>query len=158
VAGSAGLVADVAALDFTGYESGAWRTFGRAFKLDRAMVVATVAALEEWFGADHEARLAGYGALASSLAERCRSLPGASASCARFTLDEQVVDDGPLNAVLLRGRDPALLEAALAARDPSVRAMALSDALLFCTEALGAGEIDEIAAALRSIWAGLDDG
>jgi L-seryl-tRNA(Ser) seleniumtransferase len=158
VAGSAGLVADVAALDFTGYESGAWRTFGRAFKLDRATVVATVAALEEWFGADHEARLAGYGALAASLAERCRALPGATATCARFTLDEAVVDDGPVNAVLLRARDPALLEAALAARDPSVRAMALSDALLFCTEALGAEEVDEIAAALRSIWAGLDDG
>ena len=33
---------DVAALDFTGYESGPWRTFGRRFKLDRATVAATV--------------------------------------------------------------------------------------------------------------------
>ena len=68
------------------------------------------------------------------------------------------MDDGPLNAVLLRGRDPVLLEAALAARDPSVRTMALPDALLLCTEALGEGEVDEITVALRSIWPALDDG
>ena len=73
MAGRAGLVADIAALDFVGYESGRWRTFGRAFKLDRATVAATVAALEEWVGLDHDARLAGYAdAGACALASRCR--------------------------------------------------------------------------------------
>lgn len=157
VAGRAGPVADVAALDFTGYESGEWRTFGRAFKLDRAAVVATVAALEEWAVLDHDARLAGYAALAETLARRCAELPGARVERKQFTLDERLVD-GPINAVLVRGGDARALEAGLAAADPSIRAMAEGDALVFCTEALREPEVDEIAAALTSIWQSLDDG
>jgi seryl-tRNA(Sec) selenium transferase len=157
VAGRAGLVADVAALDFTGYESGPWRTFGRAFKLDRATVVATVAALEEWAALDHEARLDGHAALARSLAARCASLPGARVELKRFTLDDGLVDDGPVNAVLVWGRPAASLKAGLAAGDPSIRAIVSGDALVFCTEALRAGELDEIVAALGPIWRGLDD-
>jgi D-glucosaminate-6-phosphate ammonia-lyase len=158
VAGSAGMIADVAALDFTEYESGEWRTFGRAFKLDRATVVATVAALEEWAALDHAARLAGYAALAEDLASRCAPLPGARVARGQFTLDEHWVADGPVNAVLLGGRDPDALGAALAAGDPSVRAMPLDGSLMFCTEALSVAELDEIAVALRSIWPILDDG
>jgi seryl-tRNA(Sec) selenium transferase len=159
VAGGAALVADVAALDFTGYESGSWRTFGRAFKLDRTTVVATVAALEEWVGTDHAARLAEYASRAAVLAERLSAaLPGAGVSLVQFTLDERVVPDGPVNAVLLRGRDPAQLSARLAAGDPSVQAMAIGDALIFCTEALGDDAPDEILVALRPIWSSLDDG
>jgi L-seryl-tRNA(Ser) seleniumtransferase len=157
VAGRAGPVADVAALDFTGYESGEWRTFGRAFKLDRTTVVATVAALQEWAVLDHDARLAGYAALAARLAERCAELPKARVERKQFTLDERLVD-GPINAVLVRGGDAKALEAGLAAGNPSVRAMVEGDALVFCTETVGAGEVDEIAVALTSLWPGLDDG
>ena len=157
VAGRAGPVADVATLDFTGYETGAWRTFGRAFKLDRATVVATVAALEEWVGLDHDARLAGYATLADALAARCERLPGARVERKQFTLDERLVD-GPVNAVLVRGADPVALEAGLAAANPSIRAMAEGDALVFCTEALRSGEVDEIATTLDSVWQSLDDG
>jgi D-glucosaminate-6-phosphate ammonia-lyase len=149
----AGLVADVAAL-----ESGSWRTFGRAFKLDRATVVATVAALEEWAVLDHDARLAGYAAHAAGLAERCaEELPGARVELKQLTLDERLVD-GPVNAVLVRGGPAAELDAALAAGCPSVRALVDGDALVFCTEALTAGETDEIVAALTPIWRSLDDG
>jgi len=68
------------------------------------------------------------------------------------------VSDGPVNAVLLRGREPARLEARLARGDPSVRAMAIGDALMFCTDALGEDAVDEILVALRAIWSTLDDG
>ena len=115
VAGRAGLIADIAALDFVGYESGRWRTFGRAFKLDRATVAATVAALEEWVALDHEARLAGYAELADALASRCAALAGARVELKQFTLDERLVD-GPPNAVLVRGGDPAALAAELSPR------------------------------------------
>ena len=152
---AAELVADVAALDFTGYESGRWRTFGRAFKLDRAAVVATVAALEAWAALDHDARLAGYAALAEKLQTRVLKLPGASAELKQFTLDERLLD-GPVNAVVVAGA--AALEASLAAADPSVRAIVDGDALVFCTDALVASEIDEIVAALASVWPNLDDG
>jgi D-glucosaminate-6-phosphate ammonia-lyase len=157
VAGRSGLVADLAALDFTGYESGRWRTFGRAFKLDRATVAATVAALSEWVGMDHDARLAGLAELARALAARCGELEGALVSLKQFTLDERLVD-GPLNAVLVRGGDPGRLVAELAAGDPSVRAFVEGDALVFCTDALTAPEIDEIGAALVSAWRRLDEG
>jgi D-glucosaminate-6-phosphate ammonia-lyase len=76
IAGRTHYVSEIAALDFTGYESGHWRTFGRAFKLDRATVAATVAALEAWTELDHDARLAGYASLAGVLAERCGGAPG----------------------------------------------------------------------------------
>ena len=46
----------------------------------------------------------------------------------------------------------------LAAGDPSVRAFADGDALVFCTEALTAPEVDEIGAALASAWRRLDEG
>ncbi len=106
IAGRAHYVSDITALDFTGYESGRWRTFGRAFKLDRATVAATLAALEAWMVVDHDARLAGYAALAGALATRCAELPGARVELKQFTLDERLVD-GPVNAVVVRGR-PAL--------------------------------------------------
>jgi L-seryl-tRNA(Ser) seleniumtransferase len=157
VAGRAGLVADVAALDFTGYESGSWRTFGRAFKLDRAAVVATVAALEEWVALDHEARLAGCAERARALAERCGSLAGARVEIGQFTLDEHWVADGPVNALLLRGRDAAALACALSGGDPSIRAMVLEDAVMFCTDTLLDENLDEIAVALRSAWPTLAD-
>jgi L-seryl-tRNA(Ser) seleniumtransferase len=153
VAGRAGLVADVAALDFTGYESGRWRTFGRAFKLDRATVAATIAALEAWTALDHGARLAGYAELAAALAARCAGLAHARTELKSFTLDERLVD-GPVNAVVVwgAGSHTGEVEAALAAGDPSVRAMAFGDALVFCTEALRASELDEIATALAAAW------
>ena len=103
VAGSSSLVADVAALDFVGYESGPWRTFGRAFKLDRSAVVATVVALEEWLAVDHEARWRGYEALARELAALCGARSGAEVSLSHFTLEEALVDDGLVNAVVVRG-------------------------------------------------------
>jgi D-glucosaminate-6-phosphate ammonia-lyase len=144
VAGRAGLVADIAALDFTGYESGPWLTFGRAWKLDRAAVAATCGALEEWFATDHEARLGGYAELAKELAGH---LPGSELK--QFTLDERLVD-GPVNAVVVGGA--ASLEPTLAARDPSVRAIVSGDSLAFCTEALASGEVVEIGAAMSEVW------
>jgi len=155
VAGRAGPVADVAQLDFTGYESGRWRTFGRAFKLDRATVVATLAALEAWTVLDHDARLAGYAELAGALAERVSALPGVQIELRQFTLDEELVD-GPVNAVVVRGA--AALEAPLAAGDPSIRAMPVGEELVFCTEALASSELDEIVEALANAWQRLADG
>jgi D-glucosaminate-6-phosphate ammonia-lyase len=143
VAGRRERIADLAALDFTGYESGEWRTFGRAWKLDRATIAATVAALEEWVALDHAERWDGYAALARELAA---ALPGARLM--HFTLDERLVD-GPVNAVVLAGA--AGLEPALAAGDPSVRAIALGDALVLCTETLSADEVGELAEAVRRV-------
>jgi D-glucosaminate-6-phosphate ammonia-lyase len=145
VAGRRERIADLAALDFTGYESGEWRTFGRAFKLDRATIVATVAAFEEWLGSDHAARWERYGAVA-------RELQGAVGGVLRqFTLDERLIEDPLVNAVVVPGA--ARFEGDLAAGDPSVRAMAYGDDLVFCTETLAPGEVSEIASVWRSLEA-----
>jgi L-seryl-tRNA(Ser) seleniumtransferase len=149
VCGHAALVADVAALDFVGYESGPWRTFGRAFKLDRSTVVATVAALEAWMVMDHEARWAAYARRAADLAALCGALPGASVALGHFTLDERLVA-GPVNAVVVRGGGD--LTGALAARTVSVRALAERDATVFCSEALTDEEVREIGAAMSGVW------
>ena len=90
---------------------------------------------------DHDARLAGYAALASALAARCARLPGARVELKQFTLDERLVD-GPVNAVLVRGADaaPARGGAGRAATRASGR-WSHGDALVFCTEALSDGEV-----------------
>jgi seryl-tRNA(Sec) selenium transferase len=146
VAGRRERIAALAALDFTGYESGEWRTFGRAWKLDRATIVATVAALEEWLEMDHGARWEGYAALARDLAAAI-----GDAELRQFTLDERLAD-GPVNAVVVPGA--AALEPLLAAGDPSVRAITVADALVFCTETLAPAEIAEIAAVWREVGVG----
>ncbi|MDA0180898.1 hypothetical protein OJ997_11385 [Solirubrobacter phytolaccae] len=142
VAGGASVVGDVAALDFVGYESGPWRTFGRAFKLDRAGVVAVVAALEEWLACDHAARRS----QEDSRAARLQSLVGGT--LCRFTLDERVLDAAPFNAVRVPGM--AASADTLAAGDPSVRAVVDGDALVFNVEALSSPEVDELAAVVSA--------
>ena len=126
----------------SGYECGPWRTFGRAFKLDRATVVATVAALEEWVGLDHEARRAGYASLAGRLAG---SVGGSvvSVHARRASVGRRAVQRGLVpGAVGMVG--------ALAGGDPSVRAMADGDDLVLCMETVSSSEIEEIAAAMSA--------
>ena len=77
-------------------------------------------------------------------------MPGAEISLSHFTLEEALVDDGLVNAVLVRGGGD--LTGALAAREVSVRAMFGDDALVFCTEALTDGEVREIGAAMSAVW------
>jgi D-glucosaminate-6-phosphate ammonia-lyase len=146
VAGTRERIADLAALDFTGYESGEWRTFGRAFKLDRAAIVATVAALEEWVGLDHDARWERYGAVAREL----QSAVGGELR--QFTLDERVIEDPLVNAVVVAGA--GRLADKLAVGDPSVRALSVGEDLVFCTETLAPGEVYEIVGVWRSLEAG----
>jgi L-seryl-tRNA(Ser) seleniumtransferase len=150
VAGRSSVVEDIGALDFVGYESGPWRTFGRAFKLDRSTVAATVAALEVWLVADHDARWRDYEALASELAGLCGALPGASVALRHFTLEEELVEDGLVNAVVVSGGGD--LTAALAARDPSVRALPSGGVTVFCTETLTGDDVREIGAAMSVLW------
>ena len=84
-----------------------------------------------------------------------RPSPGARVELKQFTLDEEFVN-GPVNAVLVHGA--AALEAALAAGDPSIRALADDEGLVFCTEALASRELDEIVEALADAWQRLADG
>lgn len=154
VYGRPDLVHAVGAIDFTGFEFGPYRIFGRAFKLERTAVAATVLALAEWLEADPEARWAGYRARAEALLELVADLPGLDATLAGWTLDEHLVDE-PVNAVAIRRPgstqgDAELRAAELAAGRPSIRCMPVDGALVFCVETVRDEELEQIAAALAA--------
>jgi seryl-tRNA(Sec) selenium transferase len=76
ICGRADLVDAVAKIDFTRFESGKYLPLGRAFKLDRQLVVGVTVALQEWLEMDHGFRLAQYEKLVEVIAAHVRDLPG----------------------------------------------------------------------------------
>lgn len=151
ICGGQELVDAVRMIDFTGYESGRYLTFGRIFKLDRATIVATVLALQEWLALDHEARWVDYSERARALVERLEpALPGA-VSTACFTLDERVVDE-PVNSLVVTLSDPgaARLAEVLAEGSPPIHSLAEKDRVIFCLETVAARDDDLIAERILS--------
>lgn len=144
LSGRADLIAAVAALDFTRHESGPYRRFGRAFKMDRQMVVATVLALEEWLTMDHDARWRSYKQQVDSLRAGLADLPDATLTPMCFTMDERLVPD-PVNCLVVAfspdaHRSAADVAHALAAGNPSVRCIVEGDSLVIVVETVRAGE------------------
>jgi D-glucosaminate-6-phosphate ammonia-lyase len=135
VYGTRELIAAVAEIDFTRFESGRHLIFGRAFKLDRGAVVGTVLALEEWLNADHDARWESYRVRGERLAEE---LGGGTA---QFTLDERLVPEPPNSLVLDVGERADTFADDLAAGDPSIVCVPLDGKLVFCLETVD--EADE---------------
>jgi D-glucosaminate-6-phosphate ammonia-lyase len=144
IAGRADLVATVAGLDFTRHESGPYRRFGRAFKMDRSTVVATVLALEEWLAMDHRARWAGYLAQVERLRAALDDLPDTTLTPMCFTLDERLVPE-PVNALVVdlspeRGQTAQELADHLANGDPSIRCVVENGSLVVVVETLKPGD------------------
>ena len=144
VAGRQDLIAAVAALDFTRHESGPYRRFGRAFKMDRQTVVATVVALEEWLTMDHAARWAGYRRQVDALRAGLAALPDATLSPMCFTMDERLIPE-PINCLVVElspraERSAAQLAAMLAAGNPSIRCIVEGSALAIVVETVREGE------------------
>jgi D-glucosaminate-6-phosphate ammonia-lyase len=155
VYGRRNLVGAVGAIDFTGFEFGPHLIFGRAFKLDRTSVAATVVALAEWLELDHEARWAGYASSVQTLAELLRGVAGLTATAGGFTLDERLVDE-PVNAVVVRGPggsefDAERLAGELASGRPSIRCIPMNGALVFCVETVLEDELEQISARVREV-------
>jgi D-glucosaminate-6-phosphate ammonia-lyase len=101
VGGRRELVEMVARVDFTRFESGPALRFGRPFKLDRFAVVGTVAALEEWFAADHEARWQSYGRAVNVIGAAVAGVKGVY-GCPRFFTMEETLEDAPINCLEIR--------------------------------------------------------
>jgi L-seryl-tRNA(Ser) seleniumtransferase len=153
IAGRQDLIDAVAALDFTRHESGPYRRFGRAFKMDRQTVVATVLALEEWLAMDHDARWRGFARQIEALRERLTGLPGATMTPMWFTMDERLIPDR-VNCLVVDFAPDApttaqQLSACLAAGNPSIRCVVEGSALVVVAETLREG--DEAVIAER-IW------
>lgn len=144
LSGRPDLMAAVAAIDFTRHESGPYRRFGRAFKMDRQTVVATVVALDEWLTLDHQARWASYRRQVETLRDGLRHLPHATLTPMSFTMDERLIPE-PVNSLVIAfspdaPRSAADIDRILAAGNPSIRCIVEGDALVIVVETVREGE------------------
>ncbi|MDH4176444.1 MAG: aminotransferase class V-fold PLP-dependent enzyme [Thermoleophilia bacterium] len=154
VVGREDLVAAVAGVDFTGYESGRWLVFGRPFKLDRHTVVGTLVALEEWLVMDHAARWTAYARMVDELAAAVADIDGVSTARRFLTMEEDVVEREVVNALLLRAPHARAAHATLAAGDPAIAVHLLDDALLVAVDAMLEEDVPLVAERLRAALSG----
>jgi seryl-tRNA(Sec) selenium transferase len=155
VCGRRDLIDAVAGLDFTTYESGRYRIFGRAFKLDRWTVAAVVLALREWIEMDHDARFATYHRQVDRFMERMGTATGLQMTPMNFTMDERFIPE-PVNCVRIQteersGHVAGSLAAELRAGSPSIRVIVEADALGIVMETVREGDEAVIADRLRAV-------
>lgn len=140
LSGRRDLIDTVAAIDFTRHESGAYRRFGRAFKMDRQTVVATVVALQEWLTMDHAARWQQYGVLVARLQDGLSALPHATLTPMAFTMDERLLPE-PVNALVVTlspdaPQTAATIAKTLARGTPAIRCIVEGNALVIVVETI----------------------
>jgi L-seryl-tRNA(Ser) seleniumtransferase len=153
ICGRRDLIEGIAASDFTGFESGAHRTFGRPFKLDRGTIVGVVAALEEWIEMDHAARFASYKRLVEQIGSHLKDIPGVRTTPMCFTMDE-TLEPEPINCLHVAvdatsGTSARDVDAAMREGKPSILGHLLGDVLIFDVECVSAAEADVIGHRLR---------
>jgi L-seryl-tRNA(Ser) seleniumtransferase len=144
--------------NFTRYESGRYRAFGRPFKLDRQTVAAVVVALEEWLALDHVARWGRYRRQVDELRAAVAGIPGVRAEPGCFTMDERVVPE-PVNSLVLEVAPPhagtaAALADALASGSPGIACVAEAGRLVFCMEVMDDEEVRLVGRRLRDLLTG----
>lgn len=158
ILGTSPAIADVRAVDFTEYESGPFRNFGRALKMDRTTVVATWLALEAWLAMDHETRWAEYAVRVERIDRALADLPSVTSAPCCYTLDDRIAERAPVNALALRasGAGPAVdtVVQALAAGDPWVRCSQYDGALVVCVETVAPEDEEYLIERLRAAWSG----
>ena len=154
ICGRRDLIAAIAAGDFTGFESGAYRTFGRPFKLDRGTIVGVLAALEEWLDTDHDARFAAYVRLVDRIESHLRGIPGIRTTPMCLTMEE-TLEPEPVNSLCVvvdaASRTTASdLDAALRASNPAILGHVFDDAIVFDVECLAIEEADVVGQHVRA--------
>lgn len=155
IVGRRGMIDAVITNDFTRYESGHYRTFGRPFKLDRQTVVGVVAAFEEWLAMDHPARWARYARQVAELDRAVTGIRGIRTARGYFTMDERIVPD-PITSLVLElepgsGLIPAAVADALAAGEPSIACVVETSRLIFCMDVMADHEVPLLSRRLREV-------
>jgi L-seryl-tRNA(Ser) seleniumtransferase len=155
VSGSRYFIDAIAGLDFTKYEAGEFRTFGRPFKMGRFDIAAVALALQEWFEGDHDVRLAQEAGRAAKLLELVEKRSDLSGELKCFTLDERLTEE-PVNSVVLTltaqaSLTPEALVASLAAETPSIRTVLMDDRIVIVTETLREGQESYVAERIHSV-------
>lgn len=130
----------VSGLDFTRFESGVYRSFGRPFKMGRYEVVAVMLALENWLNEDHDARWKSYAERVRIIHDTIPEVEGLRAEAAFFTMDERLESD-PVNCLALHFTDDCKLSAALVAERlsdgvPSIVSIPMGDKLVVAVDAM----------------------
>lgn len=144
VSGKRSLIEIVAGLDFTGFESGRFRTFGRPFKMSRYDVATTALALREWTSLDHEKRWQQYAERVATIAEALPERAGIRARACLFTMSEELVTAQTVNCLALTFDQShytaAMVAARLEAADPIIATIAQDDTLIIAVDALLPGQ------------------
>ncbi|MGH6881960.1 aminotransferase class V-fold PLP-dependent enzyme [Hypericibacter sp.] len=159
IMGRKDLVAAVANVHFTRYESGQYLKYGRPLKMDRQIVVAVAVALEEWLAMDHEARFANYVRQVGLLKAKLTGLRSLSLAPMNFTMDERLIPE-PVNCLLV-GFDKAgfglsAAEAAEALKNgtPSIMTVLEGDKLAIVMDVLEDDEVGLIGDRIRALARG----
>lgn len=143
LSGTKELMDVVTGLDFTRYESGPYRTFGRPFKMGRYEIAAVYLALKKWLEADHDARWRGYADKARYIKDALNGTDGLSAYLCCFTFEE-TIEASPINAVMVNVTHPRLtaqmVGEQLQAGYPAIHTVPYQEKILVVTETLQDGE------------------
>lgn len=145
VSGRRALIDVVSGLDFTNFESGPFRTFGRPFKMSRYDVATTALALREWCTTDHVKRWLGYADKVASIARALPKLEGVDPQPRLFTMSEDLVSGSKVNCLALNfdQRTPhtaASIAKQLEAGNPIVAAIVQAETLIVSVDALLDGQ------------------
>jgi L-seryl-tRNA(Ser) seleniumtransferase len=159
VAGRRDLLRAIAGIDFTRYESGDFRTYGRPLKLDRQIVAGVVLALDAWLSMDHEARFASYAARVDEIGRRVGEVPGVSHRPMFFTMDERLVEPQPTNCLVVdlvptgeRSADDVAMR--LADGEPSIVCVVEAGRVVLAVDAMNDEEARITGDRLRAVLTG----
>ncbi|WP_158841354.1 aminotransferase class V-fold PLP-dependent enzyme [Saccharothrix deserti] len=145
------LVDAVAGVDFTRFEAGKHLPFGRAYKLDRQLIVGVVTALVEWLEMDHDKRFADYRRLVEIVDGHLVGIDGIVTCPVSFTMDERVVPE-PVNGLRVRPDEDGVAERVarrLSERDPAILVHVIDEAVIVDVECVDDDEAHLIGAGLR---------
>jgi D-glucosaminate-6-phosphate ammonia-lyase len=154
VAGKTELIEIVTGLDFTRFESGEFRTFGRPFKMSRYDVAATALALREWCALDHPRRWRQYADRIALIASALPPRTGIRIEPQLFTLSEELVEGPDVNCLALRfdknsGLSAQAIANTLEAGDPIIATVVHGEALVIAVDTLLDGQTEFVAQQLR---------
>jgi len=144
------LVEAAALQGFIGYEAQESRSLGRAMKVDRQEIIATVIALREWLTMDHETRLLQNDERGHTIIRRLSGLPNVKAEP---VLDRRgpsvrmrvVLDEAGLN------KSAEEVAQALKEGDPSIWVRPMGNAIYISLSTLREGEAEIVAERLRDV-------
>jgi D-glucosaminate-6-phosphate ammonia-lyase len=153
ICGRKRLIEIVSGIDFTNFESGLYRTFGRAFKLDRQIVVGVLLALEEWINRDHKKRWEGYSRSVHRLAQQISHIPGITRTPMYFAMDERLLEK-PVNCLVVdfdarSDKNANDVRRVLLGLNPSIATIALDGRLVVAMDTVLSDQEDVLAQGLK---------